>query len=63
MKLVLGDFNSKVGEEDIYKGTIGTDIYSELPQSVCLMFTHYNHVVIIRINKVLTLEVRLSSLC
>ena len=23
MKLILGDFNSKVGKEDIYKGTIG----------------------------------------
>jgi hypothetical protein len=30
MKIVLGDFNAKVGREDIFKPTIGTDTSHEI---------------------------------
>jgi hypothetical protein len=30
MEILLGDFNAKVGREDIFKPTIGNEIYTKL---------------------------------
>jgi hypothetical protein len=30
MKILLGDFNAKVGREDIFKPTIGNEVYTNL---------------------------------
>jgi exonuclease III len=30
MKILLGDFNAKVGREDIFKPTIGNEVYMKL---------------------------------
>jgi hypothetical protein len=30
MKILLGDFNAKVGREDIFKLTTGTKVYTKL---------------------------------
>jgi hypothetical protein len=59
VKILLGDFNAKVGREDIFKPTIGHEILHEIsndngvrvvnlarsknPGDKCIMFSHHNN--------------------